>query len=135
MVERLHVPRHVVGILSTFLLTSYLGLAIQCHCFGVIPYQRNIQTGLSMQVFTNTGCTVPGKYSLCKPKLTWPCQGKCTLQYSNNRLQNPLHTTTYVIISQEPIVVPPQKFYHIQSMTQLLFTKNSKNLKQLFLNY
>jgi len=38
MVERLHVPRHVVIILSTFLPTSYLGLAKQSHCFGVIPY-------------------------------------------------------------------------------------------------
>jgi len=25
----------------------------------------------------------------------------------------PLHATTYLTISLEPIVVPPQKFYHI----------------------
>jgi len=41
MVERLHIPRHIVVILClqpTFLITSYLGLAVQSHCFGVIPY-------------------------------------------------------------------------------------------------
>ena len=37
--------------------------------------------------------------------------------------KNLLHTTTYLIISPEPIVVPPQKFYHTWTMTQLLFTK------------
>jgi len=43
-----------------------------------------------------------------------------------------LHTTTCLITSHEPIVVLPQKFYYIYTMTQLLFTNKFKELSSSF---
>ena len=41
----------------------------------------------------------------------------------------PLLTTTYLIISLEPIVVLPQKFYQQWTITQLIFTKKFKEFE------
>jgi len=51
--------------------------------------------------------------------------------YTSIWLQNSLHITTYVIISQEPIVVLPQ----FSPWPNYYSQENSKNLKQHFLNY
>jgi len=77
-----------------------------------------------MQVVTNKGSTILGHIHCVR-------QNGHGLPYRNNRLQNPLHTTTYLIITHEPILVPPQNFYHIP-MTQLLFTKKFKEFKAAF---
>jgi len=66
-----------------------------------------------MQVVTNTGWTVLGHIRCVRYGLVRNGYWMCALPCSNNSLQNPLHATTYLIISHYPIVVPPQKFYHI----------------------
>jgi len=58
--------------------------------------------------------------SLCKTKLTWLWLLEV---YNNNGLK------IHQLYLMSPLV-QPQKFYHTYTMTRLLFTKNSKNLKQ-----
>ena len=106
---------------STCLIRTIFGLLERVN---TLVLHINIQLdklqigGFSIQVVTNTVCTVPRHLHSVRQI----CHGfvvsgywRYTLPYSNSRLQN---STAYNNISLEPIVVPPQKFHQTEIMTE-----------------
>jgi len=105
---------------------AYKVAALKHHCSS----SRNMNYCSTKVIFLHRCSLI--KITLHSQNWHGSCYWKCTLPYSNKSLQNPLHTTIYLIIYHVSIVVPLQKFYHIYTMTQLLFTQKFKEFKAAF---
>jgi len=92
MVERLHIPGHVMEVKPTLLLTIALQYTELMFCsYTLLINFKNLYKLVFL--YYNAGHIHCVRYGLVRNGYC-----KCILPYSNNNineLQNPLHTTTY----------------------------------------
>ena len=75
---------------------------------------------------TDTGCTVLGHFTVLDKldvALLEVVIGSVYIHIAILGYKNSLHTTTYLGVPHEPMVLPAQKFYDVYTVTQLLCKK------------